>query len=320
RKNADTAAGGACANPPTVSNQAGVDLNRNATFKWGGTGASTLACEQTFRGTGPASEPEQAALQTLFGQLFADTRGPLDTDVAASTTSGALLSLHSYSNLTLLPWGWTTTLSPNNSGLRALAFRMSFYNGYRTGTGPEILYSTTGTTDDDLYGRQGTPGFTIEVGPSSGTCGGFTPPFSCQDSFWPLIRNSITSLAKNSRQPYVDAAGPNTTSASTGIVGTTVTIQGTANDNAYGSAAGSFGRPATQNITAAQYYLDVPPWAGGTPLSMTATDGSFNSRTEGIRATLSTAGLSSGRHTVYVRSRDTSGVWGSVTSAWFTVP
>jgi carboxypeptidase T len=320
RKNANTTSG-VCASPPTSSNQSGVDLNRNATFKWGGVGASTVACEQTFRGTGAASEPEQASLETLFGQLFADTRGPNDTDAASSSTTGAFLTLHSYSNLTLLPWGWTTALTPNNAGLRSLAFRMSFYNGYRTGTGPEILYSTTGTTDDHVYGQLGVPGFTIEIGPTSGTCGGFTPAYSCQDStFWPLIRGSILSLAKNSRAPYVEAAGPVTTSATATVSGTTVTVNGTTNDNAYGNASGSFGRPATQNISAGQYYLDTPPWAGGTPVAMTATDGTFNAKSEGIRATLSTVGLTSGRHKVYVRGRDTSTVWGSVTTAWFTVP
>ncbi|MGL5859183.1 MAG: M14 family zinc carboxypeptidase [Angustibacter sp.] len=322
RKNANTTDGSGCVSPPTVSNQAGVDLNRNATFKWGGAGASTLPCDQTYRGTGAASEPEQQALETLFGQLFADTRGPNNTDAASSTTSGAVLSLHSYSNLTLLPWGWTTTLSPNNAGLRSLAFRMSYYNGYRTGTGPEILYSTTGTTDDHTYGTLGVPSFTIEVGPATGSCGGFIPPYSCVDgTFWPLMRDSMVALAKNSRTPYVDSTGPNTTSASASVTGTTVTVTGTANDNAYGSASGSVGRPATQRINAARYFLDIPPWAGGTAVvTMSATDGTFNATSEGIRATQSTTGLASGRHTLYVQSRDTSGTWGPVTSAWFTVP
>ncbi|MGL4172550.1 MAG: M14 family zinc carboxypeptidase [Actinomycetota bacterium] len=320
RKNADTTNGAGCASPPTSSNQAGVDLNRNATFKWGGTGSSVNVCDQTYRGTTAASEPEQQALETLFSQLFADTRGAADTDAAATTTTGALLSLHSYSNLTLLPWGWTTNASPNNAALRALAFRMSYYNGYKTGTGPEILYSTTGTTDDHLYGTLGVPGFTVEIGPASGTCGGFTPAFSCQDTFWPLIRDSILSLAKNSRAPYTQTAGPNTTSAAATVSGTTVTISGTANDNAYGNASGSIGRPTTQNINAGRYYLDTPPWAGSTATSMTATDGSFNAKSEGIRATRSITGLSPGRHSVYVQGRDTSGTWGPVTTAWFTVP
>jgi carboxypeptidase T len=321
RKNANTSAGSLCSTPPTSSNQAGVDLNRNATFKWGGVGTSTAPCDQTYRGTSAASEPEQQALEGLFSQLFADTRGSADTDAASSTTSGTLLSLHSYSNLTLMPWGWTTTLSPNNAGLRSLAFRTSYYNGYQTGTGPEILYSTSGTTDDHIYGQLGTPGFTIEIGPASGTCSGFTPAYSCQDStFWPLIQGSLLSLAKNARTPYTTAAGPPITAASTSLSGTTVTINGTANDNAYGSATGSVSRPATQNINAGEYYLDVPPWSGGVAVAMTATDGAFNAKSEGIKATRSTTGLAAGRHVVYVRGRDSGGTWGPVTSAWFTAP
>lgn len=62
RKNADNLRG-SCANPPTSSNQYGVDLNRNATFHWGGIGSSSAACSQTYRGTAAASEPETQAAQ-----------------------------------------------------------------------------------------------------------------------------------------------------------------------------------------------------------------------------------------------------------------
>ena len=46
RKNANNTAG-ACSNPPTSTNQHGVDLNRNANFKWGGLGTSTSPCTST---------------------------------------------------------------------------------------------------------------------------------------------------------------------------------------------------------------------------------------------------------------------------------
>ena len=53
---------------------------------------------------------------------------------------------------------------------------------------------------------------------------------------------------------------------------------------------------------------------------MTASDGTFNSVTEGVTATLSAAqfdGLSHGQHTVYVRGRDAGGNWGATDSATF---
>ncbi len=323
RKNADDIGGGACSVPPTVSNQAGVDLNRNNAFKYGGAGTSTNPCDQTYRGASAASEPETQALAQLFGQLFPDVKGPNDTDAVATTARNALVTLHSYSNLVLLPWGWTTTKSPNDAGLRAMAFRMSYFNGYRTGTGPEVLYATTGTTDDFAYGTLGVASFTFEIGPSSGSCSGFTPAFSCQATFWTLNGPALLHAAKLARQPYALPLGPTTRSgslsASTVARGTNVTLSATADDNALGSASGSVGRPSTQRISTGEYYIDTAPWAGGTAVAMSATDGRFNSATEGIRATVATTGLSLGRHTLWVRARDLAGNWGPTQALFLTV-
>ncbi len=323
RKNADAVSGGACSNPPTASNQAGIDLNRNNNFKYGGTGTSTNPCDQTYRGVGAASEPETQALAQLFGQLFPDARGPNDTDAAPLTTRGALVTLHSYSNFVLLPWGWTLTKAPNDAGLRSMAFRMSYYNAYKTGTGPEILYGTTGTTDDYSYGTLGVASFTFEIGPTSGTCSGFTPTFSCQTTFWSLNGPALLQAAKLAREPYTMALGPTTrsgaVSAASVVAGTSVTLSATADDNAMGNASGSVGRPATQRITNGEYYRDVAPWNGGTAVAMTATDGNFNSVTEGIRSTVSTTGWTVGRHTIWVRAKDLSGNWGPTQALFLTV-
>ena len=147
RKNANNTVG-SCSNPPTSSNQFGVDLNRNANFKWGGLGTSTGACDQTYRGTGAASEPEEQALESLMANLFPDQRGPNDADPAPVTTKGAMITLHSYSNYVILPWGFVecntaacpaSKQAPNDAALRSFAYRMSFFNSYRTGQGSEIL-------------------------------------------------------------------------------------------------------------------------------------------------------------------------------------
>src|SRR6185503_5024577 len=67
---------GACSDPPTVSNQYGVDLNRNSTFMWGGSGSSTAPCSQTYRGTAPGSAPEVDAVEDYMRSIFPDQRGP----------------------------------------------------------------------------------------------------------------------------------------------------------------------------------------------------------------------------------------------------
>ena len=202
RKNGNNSRG-SCSNPPTASNQYGVDLNRNSTFHWGGVGSSTSVCTQTYRGVSAASEPETAALQGLFNSLFADNRGTAITDAAPATTTGTMMTYHSYAGLVLYPWGDNNSLAPNGAKLRTLALKMASYNGYTAGQGGNVLYQTTGTTDDDLYGRLGVAAFTTELGASGTSCDGFMPPFSCVASrFWPQERQSLIALATAAAGPY----------------------------------------------------------------------------------------------------------------------
>jgi len=202
RKNANDSRG-SCRRPPTSSNQYGVDLNRNATWHWGGVGSSTSACTQTYRGTTAASEPETSAQQALFNSLFRDRRDSSTSAPAPVDTTGTFMSYHSYAGLVLYPWGDTSTDAPNATKLRALALRMASFNGYRAGQGPEILYGTTGTTDDDLYGRLGVASFTTELGAAGTSCDGFMPAYSCVGSrFWPQERQALMALAQAAAGPY----------------------------------------------------------------------------------------------------------------------
>lgn len=335
RKNVNDAQGG-CSVPPDHGNyafwQPGVDLNRNASFQWGVGGASVQPCEQTYRGPSAASEPEQAALEALMRNLFADQRGPALDDVAPITTAGAMLTLHSYGDLILLPWGWTSCYgacapgqrAPNDAGLRAFAFRMGYFNGYAIGQASELLYPASGTTDDWAYGTLGVASFTFEIGPLNGGCGGFTPGYACQDdAFWPLNREAFLYAAKVARQPYALSLGPTTFSVTMSsalvVPGQSVTLTATVNDDALGTHAQSIGRPAAQPVVAAEAYVDTPPWLGGTPVALAAQDGAFDSAIEQVTGALDTTGLAVGRHLVFVRGRDADGHWGPVTARWLTV-
>jgi carboxypeptidase T len=202
RKNANNSRG-TCSTPPSASNQHGVDMNRNATFHWGGVGSSSSACSQTYRGTTAASEPETSAQQNLFNSLFRDRRGTGANDAAPADTTGTFMSYHSYGGLILYPWGDVNTAAPNEAKLMALANRMAAFNGYRTGQGGEVLYNTTGTTDDDVYGRLGVASFTTELGAAGTSCDGFMPPYSCVTSrFWPQERQVLLALAQAAAGPY----------------------------------------------------------------------------------------------------------------------
>ncbi len=330
RKNLNGFPGG-CANPPTGINHAGVDLNRNASFQWGVAGSSDYLCDNTYRGESAASEPEQYYLEQLFRSLWPDQRGPALSDTAPLTTTGAMLTLHTYSDLILLPWNWTECYglpcpanlqAPNNAGLRSFAFRMSYHNGYNTGQGSEILYAASGTTDDWAYGQLGIAGATFEIGPFSGTCSGFLPAYACQDStFWPLNREAFLYAAKAARQPYTLSLGPTpispALSALTVTVGSPVTVTVRLRDDAYGNTG--VGRPAAQNIAAAELYVDTPPWAGGTPLALAPQDGAFNTPDEVAQGVLDTTSLGAGRHMLFVRGQDTAGNWGVSGAAFLWV-
>ena len=332
RKNTNDTLGN-CGYPPSPWYQYGVDLNRNANFKWGGVSTSIAPCDQTYLGTTAASEPEEQALEALMGQLFHDQRGPLDTDPASITSTGVMLTLHSYSNLVLLPWGWTecgyrspcppNLRAPNDTPLRAMAFHMSYHNDYYTGQSSEALYAASGTTDDWAYGKLGIAGFTFEVGPDSpdDPCFDFAPPYACQDSlFWPQNVGAFVYAAQMARQPYALGLGPVTqmlTSTLLAPISSTIPFTAVINGDLYGNSG--IGRPTAKTIQAAQFTIDTPPWiSGSVPISMSLPPGPLS-------ATPVTTGvipgtLAPGRHLIFVRGQDINGNWGPVSARWVLVP
>jgi hypothetical protein len=198
RKNLDTVGGTSCASPPTGSNQAGVDLNRNTSTHWDTTGISHSACSQTYDGRTANSEPETTAIEALFRQLFADQRGPADNTPAPATTRGAMITLHSYAGMNLFPWGWTNTHTGNDAKLRAIAAKMSQFNGYQYGQPGEILYNASGTSDDWSYGELGIASFTIETA----SCGSFTPAYSCTTTDYTKNLPALMYVAGVAKAPY----------------------------------------------------------------------------------------------------------------------
>ncbi|MEN3310541.1 MAG: carboxypeptidase [Micromonosporaceae bacterium] len=195
RKNLD---GTGCANPPTGSNQLGVDLNRNTVTHWDTTGVTTNRCGQTYPGTTGDSEPETKAIEQLFRQLFADQRGPGDGAAAPASTKGAMITMHSYAGMDLFPWGWSNTHTANDAKLRAIAATMASFNGYRYGQPGEILYNASGTSDDWSYGELGIASFTIELA----SCGSFTPAYSCTATDYAKNLPAIMYVAGVAKAPY----------------------------------------------------------------------------------------------------------------------
>jgi hypothetical protein len=295
----------ACAQPPQSEDQVGVDLNRNASFEWNSGGSSDQPCYATFHGVGPASEPEEQALEALLRGLFADKRGPNPGDAAPDDTPGVLISLHSYSDLVLWPWGNRETPAPNADGLQRLGRRMAALNGYTPQQSIE-LYSTSGTTDDWLYGERGVASFTFEVGPSGGACAGFFPAYSCLDEgarFWPRNLPALLYALRVARAPYTQPAGPDVRDIFVQSDGSTITVTATLDNGANEGA-----------ISAAELYLDRSPWAGGAAVALLAADGALDAATERVYAALPASAVA-GNGLLLMRG-NVDGIWGPLGAAW----
>lgn len=310
RKNTDSNDG--CTNSSTW----GTDLNRNSSFRWNNGGSSSNACNETYRGPSAASEPEVQVIQNYAASIFPDQRGPNDSDAAPATTEGVFISLHSYSQLVLYPWGWTTTAAPNKTQMETLGRKFGYHNGYQVCNGPTCLYGTSGTTDDYTYGEFGVASYTFELGTAFfQACSVFT------GDIIPKNMPALYYAAKSARRPYQNPAGPDALSVSvspmTVTQGSLVALNATLNDTRYNS--NGWGTEPVQNIQAGQYTIDAPSWAGGVPVAMNASDGAFNTTIENVTASIDTSALAPGRHTVFVEGQDSAGNWGVLTAAFLWV-
>lgn len=147
-----------------ITNQDGVDLNRNYDFAWGlnDQGSSPTQSSHTYRGPSAASEPEVQAMAWLCEQnnfLIA-------------------LNCHTFSNILIHPWAYIPfDPTPDSTVFRTIGKALTIDNNYGVGTVDEVLgYSVNGDSDDWMYGAETVNkilAFTPEVGSAAD---GFYPP------------------------------------------------------------------------------------------------------------------------------------------------
>lgn len=310
RKNMNTTRGSMCSMPPAIHSQPGVDLNRNFAYAWGTVDRPTLdPCLPTYPGTAPASEPETAALQQFITTLYPDRPRPANGAPAPDDTSGVLISLHSFGNMVLWPWGHTALPAPNSAGLSRLGQQMAQLAGYRPDQSYQ-LYPTSGTTDDWAYAELGLAAYTFEIGPVGGRCGFFTPPYSCLDgesdgNFWGRTLPPLLYAAGVSRAPYRLPNGPHIQSLDIVQGGNGLRLRATVGGQDY-------------PVAAVEYYLAAAPWRGGTPVAIDPADGTFDTLTEFVYADLPApdAHTGSAQQLILLRARNSTGVWGPFRAAW----
>ncbi|MGL4608825.1 MAG: M14 family metallopeptidase [Trueperaceae bacterium] len=291
-----------------VSRFYGADLNRNFSFAWGRAGAGDKPCTETYRGSHAASEPETQAIQNYLKKLFPDKRKNDFSSPAPEDTAGLYLDIHSFGELILWPWGVSRTLAPNHNALQTLGRKLAYFNNYT----PEQaigLRPTSGTSIDFAYGELGVPAYTLEVGSDFfQDCDSFTQKIIPEN--FPALLYAM----KSSRAPYQLPSGPDVTGLASTVSDTFVALEANVSDRRYNRRSG---QEKSQNITEAEFYIDIPPWLpGAVAQPMSASDGNFNEGLEGVQATFDTRSLSAGQHIIYIRAKDSANHWG-VMSAIF---
>ncbi len=149
----------------------GVDLNRNFGEQWGydDYGSSPDSTSDIFRGPAAWSESETAALRDAI-------------DALAPATS---FSFHSYSDLLIHPWGFTSDPTPDRAAFDEWSDAMTRDNGYLSGDSPETIYAVNGDYVDFAYAGEG-----------HAPCMAWAPEVgSFADGFWPPP-SRITPLAQ----------------------------------------------------------------------------------------------------------------------------
>ncbi len=158
----------------------GVDINRNFGYMWGidNNGSSPNPSSDTYRGPAAFSEPETDNLRMICETI--------DFQIA--------LNYHSYSNLLLYPWGYTTETCPDDEIFHAHATLMTQDNNYTIGPGSTTIYATNGGSDDWMYGEQETKNAIFSYTPELG---------SSSDGFWPSLNRIVPLCQENMLQNFL---------------------------------------------------------------------------------------------------------------------
>ncbi len=161
----------------------GVDLNRNYPYQWGfdGVGSSGNGNSETYRGAMPASEPETQAMVSFI----------------QSRSFKTALSIHTFSNLWISPWGYDELFPSNYSEFSEIGELATEENNYVHAPGWVTLYTANGVTNDYDLSAKGTLSWTPEIGSSAD---GFWPP---QSRIVPLAEENLLAFQRTAL-----AAGP----------------------------------------------------------------------------------------------------------------
>jgi carboxypeptidase T len=184
----------------------GVDLNRNWGYQWGLlSGSSGMPADDTYHGTGPFSEPEIVVMRNFIDGL---------------NNFKSFVSYHSYSELYLRPWSYTTSDPPGEATLHSIVqrniARIAAVHGHTYNE--DIWYTSSGEAGDYIWQEKKVAAFTTELRPALFSGGGFAPPPSeiipcCEENFaaaLSLLHDAASSGLWIKDNPWDSGAEPST--------------------------------------------------------------------------------------------------------------
>ncbi|MEU7132053.1 M14 family metallopeptidase [Streptomyces sp. NPDC046261] len=185
--------------PNAGSSARGTDPNRNWDHKWGCCGGSSGSPgSQTYRGTAPESAPEVKVVADFVRSRI----------VGGKQQIKAAIDFHTYSELVLWPFGWTSSdtapgmTKDDRDAFATVGTSMAASNRY-TPEQSSDLYITDGSIDDWLWGNQKIFAYTFEMYPGpSGGGGGFYPPDEVIDRETARNRDAVLQLLENADCMY----------------------------------------------------------------------------------------------------------------------
>ncbi|XP_061438639.1 carboxypeptidase A1-like [Rhineura floridana] len=132
----------------------GVDPNRNWDAGFGGPGSSSNPCDETYHGAFPHSESEVKSIADF---------------ILAHGNVKSVISIHSYSQMLMFPYGYKTEPAPDHQELDNLAqeavsaLAEVYGTKYTFGSTIDTIYQADGTTIDWSYNNGVKYSYTFEL-------------------------------------------------------------------------------------------------------------------------------------------------------------
>ncbi|MGM9386269.1 M14 family metallopeptidase [Streptomyces antibioticus] len=184
--------------PNSGSSYVGTDLNRNWAYRWGCCGGSSgSTSSETYRGAAAESAPEVKVVADFVRSRVVGGKQQI--------TAG--IDFHTYSQLVLWPFGYTTAdtttgmTADDRNAFATVGRSMAASNGY-TPEQASDLYITDGSIDDYLWGTHKIFSYTFEMYPGSAAGGGFYPPDEVIERETSRNKDAVLQLLENADCMY----------------------------------------------------------------------------------------------------------------------